>query len=116
MHILDTLTADERSLAIQYQLKEYFDHNENFLLFVVGAKGITLRSLGEFGPVDLAKDKFSEVIEIFLEHCDELYRYVNGIYAAQNGNKGIPDSDWKRICLVCSKIVIEMGWEYDGKE
>jgi len=116
MHILDALTADERSLAIQYQLKEYFDRSENFLSFVVCVKGITLRKLGEVGPVDLAKDKFSEVIEIFLEHSDELYRYVNGICSAQNGNKNVFHADWKRICSVCSKIVIQMGWEYEGKE
>lgn len=107
------LTADERYLAIQFQLREYFKRNKNFLLFVGEMKKTVYSRLDGVGQGEWARDAFVEPLRFFLANSDELYKYINGVYASQNGSKNIPAEDWKHICFVCSKILIQMGWEYE---
>lgn len=107
------LTADERSLAIQFQIREYFKRNKSFLLFVSEMKKIVYRRLDGAGQIEWARDAFVEPLKSFLANSDELYKYINGVYTAQNGSKNIPAEDWKHMCFVSSKILIQMGWEYE---
>lgn len=115
MPVLSILTADERALAQRYNLKEYLEQNENYLLFVLEMKECMSRRFKELGNVDWAKSKFVEIVQILLERNDQLFEKINNIHADQTGFKNISSKDWIRVCTVTSKILVEMGWNHGKK-
>jgi hypothetical protein len=112
---LSILTADERALAQRYKLKEYVEQNENYLLFVLEVKKCICRTFKGLGNIDWAKNKFAEIVQIFLERNDELFEHVNNIHADQAEFRNIPSKDWIHMCNISSKILVEMVWNSDKK-
>lgn len=112
---MSILTADERALAQRYKLKEYVEQNESYLLFVLDVKKCMCRRFKGLGSIDWVKNKFAEIVQIFLERNDELYKHVNNIHADQAEFRNISSEDWTHVCNITSKILVEMGWNSDQK-
>jgi hypothetical protein len=115
MYDLSILTAEERSLANRYELKEYFNRKHNYLQFAIDLIRISNRRFQEDIQIPWKKEKFARIAQLFLEYSDELFDYVNTIHASLIGFKNIPREDWKRVCSIGSKILICSAWNYETK-
>jgi len=116
MSELSILTADERSLAEQFQLREYFKRHEHHLIFIPEMREIIYKRFKEIPKADWTKNAFASFVQEILRHDDQLFKYVKGVYVAQNEGKNIPNDVWERVCIISSKIVVYMGWECEAKE
>ena len=115
MDFHNILEADEKAIAQRYGLNKYFLNNKNFLLFVAEIQKILSKRFDGFGQADWAKRKCSDFIQEFLKHNDQLYNYVNDMFAKTNDYKNISSEDWQSICIICSKIIVQLGWDYETK-
>ena len=110
------LTANERLLARQYRLEEYFQHNKNYILFVIEMKEIMDKRFRGITQSDWAKNGFVHLAQEVLKYSDPLYNHVNNMHAGRHGGTNIPTEDWKCLCHVSSKIIVHMGWAIEAKE
>lgn len=110
------LTAYERTLAKKFKLINYFSQNNIYLLFIVQMRKIMNDQFGGVAQAEWAKNGLAHLAEEFLRRSEKLFQYANNIYAADNKFKNISQEDWDILCSISSKIIVEMGWEYDAKE
>ncbi len=116
MSSLLILTADEIMLARQYRLDEFFEKNENYVLFVMESKKILDRNFENMTKSEWGKNHFVSISEEILQ-CSELFlEYVNDMHANRHGGTNIPKQEWKLICHAASKIIVERGWVLGSKE
>lgn len=109
------LSAYERSLEKRYSLRQYFKKNDIYFKLVAEMRKTMDNNFHDISKADWAKTKFVLLVKAILGDSDELFEYVNRIYASSSGFKNIPKEDWKNICSIASKIVVNMGWDYDTK-
>jgi len=112
---LITLSSYERSLEKRYSLRQYFKKNNKYLKLVTELRKTLDNNLHDISKADWAKTKVVLLVEAILKDSDELLDYVNHIYASINEFRNIPKEDWENICGIASKIVVDMGWEYETK-
>lgn len=110
------LKANEKAMAERYKLNNYFRDNKNFLFFVSEIKKILAKNFAAFEQADWAKIKCADLVKEFLQHSDSLYSHVNDTYASGNEFKNIPEKEWNFVCSVSSKLIVYLGWNYDGKK
>lgn len=113
---LSTLTADERVLAKQYNLEDFFKDNKNYVLLVVEMKRILDKRFEGITRSDWARNRFISLAQKMLEHSDPLFAHVNNMHAGKHGGTNIPKKEWKHLCYVSSKIVVHVGWMLDSKK
>lgn len=116
MSDFDMLTADERSLAQQFRLKEYFKLHRKYLLFITEMRQIMDKRFDGITQAHWIRNELADVAQEFLKRSEKLFEYVNDIYASHSEFRNIPAEDWERICTVSSKIIVCMGWKYEAKK
>jgi hypothetical protein len=113
---LEMLKADEKQLANDFQLVDFFRKNSNYLLFIEEMKKIVERRFHDVVRSSWAKSEFVDLAKAFLERNEPLFEHVSNVFAAKNNSRDISSQEWEQICTVCAKIVVCMGWNYESSE
>jgi len=113
---VNKLAAYERDLTKRYRLEKFFEQNKEFLLLIPEIRKSMDKWYRDVTQTEFSRSDCFGLAQVFLERSDKFLSYVNNIHANEIKKfENIPIEDWKFICELASRVMVQMGWEYDSK-
>jgi hypothetical protein len=126
MSQLEELTLDERRIAKEFRLTQYFNRNKKYADFqAYVAEELTKSIWGKLQDWRGITDHTRKALMVFLGNSAEFFEYANDIYGRMHTTKNvsgnwdrppIPMNDWERLCKTAAKILVSRGLEHEKRK